>query len=491
MSGADESRTAELPDGMVNGVRDLALARISGTTPWPRVRTAVRRDRRRRAVGASAAAAGLVAATIFAAGTLLPRSAPPAGNDRQGATPAPTRPEPSHTLGTRAPVLPADRDPLNLAGSTAGSLGKDEAWLAGLKERVVGDLAPAPNVAAVRVLWATDHAGQRHALTMARKDAATAFLTLWRGAAGARPEDMHVESRQTVPIHSGRPFLGAHLYQIRTRDREDGPGLFVATGTDLVAVETATGADYDAAGRRAITWAPLQPQGPVFVRVASDAELDTVAVRAADTDGRWFRLQSGASYGDAPRLAPGLLAASPAGTDPKVLTCAADAFTYGGFPAGATPVLGATHRLRKQWLGVAVARAPSGGYLVGMCRTSRPWSSSSSDALQAEGFVVPAPAGGARDLLVLLPCKRARAGAGLDAVCVVAPEGATEVEVAGVRAEVHGRVTVVEFPRPVPEKEVQVTAHRADGKPIGPVRRPLDERVVTDAALPQRDFRQE
>jgi hypothetical protein len=486
MSGVDDPQVAGLPDDMVEGIRDLALARVAGTTPWPRVRTAVRRDRRRRAVGASAAAAGLVAATVLTAGTLLPDTpAAPAGRDRQVATPTPTRSDPSPVPKAPTRVLGADSDPMDLTGATAGSLGQDESWLAGLKARVVDDEETAPDVAAVRVLWAADHAGQRHALTASLKDGTTPFLTLWRGNAGSRPDDMYVESRTYSQFRADKSFMPATLYQIRTRDRKDGPGLFVATGTDLMTVETATGNDYDAAGRRVVTWAPLQPHSAVFVRVASDAELDSMVVRGALTDGEWFQLYNRASFADEPRLPPGFPAVSPSGADPRMLACAAGAFAEGrGLPAGAAPVLGAMPRLGPDWVSLVVARAPAGGYLVGFCRKTGLGVKLPNDPRRAGGFVVPAPEGGARDLLVLVPCKRASGGAGVAAVCVVAPEGATEVEVGGVRAEVHDRVAVVEFPRPVPEDGLRATARREDGEVIGPVRRAETEEAVTDAALP-------
>jgi hypothetical protein len=492
MSDVDDLRPVSLPEDMVDGLRALAAARTAGTSPWPRMRTALRRDRRRRAMGASAAAAALVVATILTAGTLLPDSAPPppAGRDQKTETPrpAPTRPTPSPEPTAPSRALGPEADPLKLTGATAGSLGRDEDWLAGLRERVVVDEESAPDVAAVRVLWAADHAGQRHALTVSLKDANTALLTLWRGDAGARPGDMHVEARKPSVFHTGKPFVDATLYQLRTREREDGPGLLVATGTNLMVAETPTGADYDTTGRRKLTWAPLQPQGAVFVRVASDAELDEAVVRAAATDGRWFRLDADrASWAGDARLLPGLTAVSPAGADRKVLTCAAEAFAPSrrGFPPDATPVLGATPRLGTEWVGIAVARAPAGGYLVGMCRASRPDRADGSTSGRAEGFVVPAPAGGARDLLLLLPCRRAPGGIGVVAVCVVAPEGVTEVEVGGVRAEVHDRVAVVEFSQPPPVDGLRATARRANGEVIGPVRRPDGEDGLSRLAFPQ------
>jgi hypothetical protein len=41
-----------LPDDVADRLRAAARARTTGTTPWPRVRVAVRRSRRRRAAGA-------------------------------------------------------------------------------------------------------------------------------------------------------------------------------------------------------------------------------------------------------------------------------------------------------------------------------------------------------------------------------------------------------------------------------------------------------
>ena len=87
---------------------------------------------------------------------------------------------------SRRPCTQPDPDPLNFAGATAGSLGDDTAWLQGLKERIVAH-GMAPDVAHVRVLWATDHAGSRHAVTIAQPTAQTYQLAHGGGRQGPSP----------------------------------------------------------------------------------------------------------------------------------------------------------------------------------------------------------------------------------------------------------------------------------------------------------------
>jgi hypothetical protein len=299
---------------------------------------------------------------------------------------------------------------------------------------------------------------------------------------------MHVGAREAATFPAGRPFVKTTVFFLRTQEGVDGPGLIVATGSDLMRVETATGTDFDAAGRRALTWVPLEPEAAVFARESSDAELDAMVVRAATTDGRWFQVGGRGSSSGEPHLQPGLLAVSPPGADPEVLTCASTAFSAwpGGAPPGSEAVLGATPRLGDQWIGLAVARAPAGGYLVGLCRTTRPGDAERSSAQQSEGFVVPAPAGGADDLLVLVPCERSPGLVDVAAVCVIAPKGVAEVEVGGVRAPVRDRVAVVRFPAPTPVDGLRATARGTDGDVLGPVKRADGEEAVSQSAL--RDY---
>jgi hypothetical protein len=352
----------------------------------------------------------------------------------------------------------------------------------------VEDATDVPDASQVRVLWATDHAGKRHALTMSRAGTQVAVLTLWRGDAGASPAAMRVMAREPSGFSPDRPFVRSSLFQIRDGDDADGPGLFVATGTELMAVEAATGPAYDTAGRRTLTWAPLQPRGAVFVREATDAELDDMIVRGAAPDGRWFRMSGRSAWSTEVRVPDGLLDVSLPDVQPQALRCAVRRFAplHGGFPDGSMPLLGATPRLGAAWVGLVVARAPDGAYLVGLCRTSQPdRTAETGNPEQGEGFVVPAPAGGERDLLILVPCERSGGMALVTAVCVIAPEGATEVEVGGVRAEVRDRLAVVSFPQPLPVDEVRATARRADGSVVGPVRRADGEEAVTAVALPE------
>jgi hypothetical protein len=167
---------------------------------------------------------------------------------------------------------------------------------------------------------------------------------------------------------------------------------------------------------------------------------------------------------------------APAGTDRDVLTCAAMAFApeRGGFPRGSTPVLGAAPEEDRKWYGIAVARAPGGGYLVGSCPTLHPEWSNSSGAENAQGYVVPAPEGGPAALFAMVATTTGQAVS----VVVVAPEDAAEVEVAGQTVPVRDRVAVVLLPAGTPEAGLTATARTSDGRTLGTTRPAATERDI-------------
>jgi hypothetical protein len=434
------------------------------------VRLAVRRSRRRRAAGAAGAAvlaAGLVTGVTLAADGRYDATPQPA--DRSDVTPPPLPTPPPRELG-------ADADPFFLAGRTAGSLGDDEPWLRGLRQRAVAE-GKAPGESAVRVLWAHDHDGVRHALTLAELRERDWGIVRWRGPAGAEPGRLAAVAAEGVPMADpgARPTMVPTMFPVRTEGNA-GPGLLVVVGEDLRAVEVSAGADYDTTGRRSDRWVPLEPDAGVWVGEASETMLDTMHVRVAPaSDGRW---RPPYSDSDAPGVAAppaGLADVAAAGADADVLACAGGSFVQGGggFPAGSTAVLGATPTLDGEWLGLVVARAPAGGHLVGVCRTGTPDPGAEAAATQTDGFVVPAPRGGAGALLAAVPCRRAAEG--LTAVCVIAPEGAVEVEVAGVTREVRDRVAVVPLPAGTSEDGIRAVARGPGGEVLGTAEPAADE----------------
>ena len=332
----------DLPEEVTDQLRAVARARTSGTTPWPRVHVAVRRSRRRRVAGVTALTATLVAAAAIAGVTLRPEQAPQPADRGTEQTPLPSWTA-SH---------PPDPDPMNLAGATAGSLGDDRAWLDSLKAQMVAD-GLAPDATRVRVLWATDHAGVRHALTVTQATAGYYGIDRWRGPAGAAPGEMSWGdipremikqlshgSPRALPLENGR--VPAEVFQIRDGTGNEGPGLLVTIGSDLSKVEVASRIDYDAAGRKIAGWSPMTPDAAVWVHVASDEELDTMRVRIVGPDGKRVPGRGGYSYSDIKVPPLDLAAVAEPGTDPEILACAAMAFSpeRGGFPAGSTPLLG-------------------------------------------------------------------------------------------------------------------------------------------------------
>jgi hypothetical protein len=452
-----------LPPEVADLLRGAARARTEGSSPLPRMHRAIRRDRSRRAVGRSVlAAAAVVAATVATGVVGADRAAPPPG---PAGIPTPTAP--------RTPAPGADSDPLNLAGPAAGPLAGDTAWLQGMKQRLV-EMGKASDPAHARVLWAADSHGRRFALTIAANGIQWS-IEKWRGPEGAAPGAMAITESSGPATRAGKPDLGQRYFSFRaSSDETTGPGVLVAIGQGISDVEVGSGFDYAADGRKTATWRPLEPEAAVWVREATAEEIGSMRVRARTVaDGLRREVGGGGAYGQAP-VPPGMADVAPAGTDPEVLTCAAMAFApeRGGFPPGSTPILGGSPNVGGQWFGIAVAKAPGGGYLVGSCRTRHPEYSNSSGAAGANGFVVPAPDGGADRLFTIVATRIGRLrgseteAAVLSAV-VVAPKGTTEVEVAGLTIPVRDRLAVVTFPKDTPAEGLTATARGADGGILG------------------------
>jgi len=473
-----------LPAGVAEQLRAAARSRTEGSVPYPRLATAIRRDRRRRALGGAAVGvAALLAATLVTSAVRADRPAQPA-NRGAGPTQTPT-PAPSRTQEPGP-----DGDPYNLAGRTAGALGRDAAWLQGMRQRVV-EHGRASDAAHVRVLWAADHWQSRYAMTIAQQGAVWT-LEEWAGKLGAAPSAMTYEGGRgaTAAGAGARPVMRALATTFRSvAGPTPGGALVVAVGDRLSDVEIGSDFDYTADGRKTASWRPMKPEGAVWTGLFTATELPAVTVRVRAADG--LRRSAGGGrrgYVDA-GLSPGLVDVAPPGTDRAMLTCAASAFApfAGGFPRGATPVLGGAAKVGFEHYGIAVARAAGGGYLVGSCPTLRPEGGTRfADAPQ--GFVVPAPAGGPDDLFALLQSSWNDARIGDEvakgqiipgptrtAAVVVAPVGATEVEVAGTTVPVHDRLAVV---RDVPEEGVTAIARDATGRELGRTGYATSERNV-------------
>ena len=456
--------TAEdrMPDAVVENLLGAARASVADSVPFPRMHEAIRRHRRRRMAGGAAVAVAALVATTAVTATLRADHSPLPPSNRGSApaqSPSPTQPGP-------------DSDPPSLAGATAGSLAADRAWLDGMKQRLVRD-GVASDTAHARVLaWQ---------------------IASWRAATGATPEAMVSEAGPGYgygtsngdPLREDPQFVSFRV----SDDALKGPGLLVVYGEGLSGVEVASGVEYTADGRKSATWRPLEPEAAVWTREVTAEEIDGVEVRARTADGLRRPLGGGRTYAQAP-LPPGMAEVAPEGTDGDVLTCAAMAFApeRGGFPKGSTPVLGAPPVQEGTWYGIAVARAPGGGYLIGSCLAPYPEWSSSSGTENAQGYVVPAPEGGPASLFAMIAAK-AGPPRGTETedvpVVVVAPEAAAEVEVAGQTVPVRDRVAVLLLPAGTPEAGLTATARTSDGRTLGatglaPTEREIDQEAFFD-----------
>jgi hypothetical protein len=446
-----------LPADAAEQLRRAARTQTEGSVPYPRLAVAIRRDRRRRAAGGVAVGvAAVLAATLVTSAVRADRPTLPSN---RGTAPAPTTPEPG-----------PNGDPLSFTGRTAGSLGRDAAWLDGMKQRLVRE-GKAADAEHARVLWATDHEGRRFAVTVAQNRGVWSVLP-WRGTAGSAPAAMtlDVDPRSPKASMAADPEIVTLAYSFRVSDDPpDGDGVLVVVGRGLSEVEISSGLDYTPDGRRSETWRALVPEGPVWTLNARDEELDGLAMRAKRSRGSPIPVAINAT----PRPTPpaGLADVTPPGAHQGVLSCAATNFDgRRGFPPGSTALLAGTRRFGFDWFGVVVARAPGGGYIVAACRTLNSPYGDSGEVIPDGSYAVPVPVDGPAGVFTLWENGTASTAPGGDTVTVavvVAPEGATEVEVAGRTAAVRDRLAVVGFPPGVHGAVFPATARNAAGEVLG------------------------
>jgi len=446
-----------LPAGVAEQLRGAARARTEGSVPYPRLAVAIRRDRRRRAAGGVAVGvAAVLAATLVTSAVRADRTTLPSN---RGAAPTPTTPEPG-----------PDGDPLSFTGRTAGTLGRDAAWLDGMKRRLVRE-GKASDAAHARVLWATDHEGRRFAVTVARNRGVWSVLP-WRGAAGSTPVAMapDVDPRSTRASMASQPEIVTLAYSFRVSDDPpDGDGVLVVVGRGLSEVEVSSGADYTPDGRRSETWRPLAPEGAVWTLSARDQELDGLVMRAKRSQG--FPDPVAVNATPRPAQPAGLAAVTPPGAHQGVLSCAATNFDgRRGFPPGSTALLAGTRKFGLDWFGVVMARAPGGAHLVAACRTLTSPYGDSGEVIPDGSYVVPVPAGGPSGVFTMWQngtASTAIGGETVNVAVVVAPAGATEVEIAGRTAAVRDRLAVVGLPPGVQGAGFTATARNAAGEVLG------------------------
>jgi hypothetical protein len=137
--------------------------------------------------------------------------------------------------------------------------------------------------------------------------------------------------------------------------------------------------------------------------------------------------------------------------------------------------------------GIAVARAPGGGYLAGTCRTSQPeLMKLNIRSADPRGYVVPAPAGGPDRLLagVLLEPGYEADGVRTPAkVLVVTPRDATEVRYGGTTVPVHDRLAIVTLPDRATAEVFEATVHDAGGTSLGTARIAPSEQDVEQVSF--------
>jgi hypothetical protein len=497
-----QDRHGEFPPELADRLRAAARRGTDGTTPFPRVRLAVRRDRRIRAAGAATAAAALlVVATAVTGAVRSDHAAPPAN---RGEGPVSTTPGP-------------DGDPYTMTGSTAGSLAGDKAWIRGMEQRLTDrGIGLGGRMREARVLLATDHDGTRYALTVGLRrvtDTSTGVrggvwtFQGWRGRPGAAPAEMQYDETAQALAGPGVDAEGSVQYVAirRSADRNTSPGLMVVVGRGLAGVEAGSRVTYRADGTETATWRPLRRERAVWWSAADADELTAGHVRARFSDGLRRAIVDATNDATAPPPL-GMAGVAPAGTDAGTLDCAATSFDRlrgggprgstsldrvpgggGGFPRGSTPVLGRVRRQGDVWIGVAVARAPGGAYLVGTCRTRHPeWPVDGAET--AGGYVVPAPAGGPDHLLTVMPVQPGGPAPDPDAetatkLVAIAPRGATEVTFGHVTAPVQDRLAVIDLPDRTPIHGITVTARDAAGRTLGTAQVPRTDQEAEAAAF--------
>ncbi len=351
--------TDQLPSDLVVRLRELASTQTVGSSPWPNLERVIRQDRRRRRLGAGAAAVALVVVGALLTG-LLQSPAP----HSQPAIPA---------SKSRAAELSALRN-AGWDGPVSGSLAHDDTWLNGLRNQVVKTSRTAPPEQTglrsqdVLVQWAGDVEGSRYALVLyplaASPDSEASFMIMvLAGPAGADAKHLSLRTAQPAPEPTKTLTRAIIDYEAAVEASAPHQTLLLVSGPQVTSVKVGTARHFASDGSTSTTWRELRPDsggGSTWMSGLNDLEH---SIHEVAVSGVRRPLDIGPT---SMPLIDTVKAIAPPGTNTDVLSQASTALQSLGASLSEQPRIATTVRLSRQLqLGASVVQSPDGPYIVG------------------------------------------------------------------------------------------------------------------------------
>jgi hypothetical protein len=462
--------TTESHEDLAARLHDLATARTAGSQPWPRVSHSIRRARRRRRLPVAAALVVALATGLGAATGVLE---PSGGGQIHAAA------QTASQGSDQPPVLRR----AGLIGEIGGSLGDDEAWIDGLRERIATlaqEEHQQTSPQGVLVLWAGDLAGRRYAVVMNHYDAtvdAGWSLTPLVGRIGATPDAMIPRKNAIAGLDDtamGQPAV--MIIGDQDEAPEQGVAFVIAPRADEVSV--ASGRTVSPTGVITSRWRPLEKDGAAVWTTALDR--DELALFSVRVDGE--EQPNGGGVGgprfDELTTARQIAAPGTAGSELREARQALDPIRP--LPSE-VPVIAGTSVHDDLTATGLVLRTPDNGYLVGIHAKASPSASQSGSRqlgylVSRQPFASPDRFMAAAQLTGLIqPGRQGEQPSNLyiPVYVAVVPQGATSIRIGTLVAPAENRVAVV---RAAPSDiaggypdSVRVEALDADGRVIAAV----------------------
>jgi len=462
MAHEDQTTDPGLPADLAARLHRLAETETTGSRPFPRVDTALRRDRFTRygTIAVATAVAAAVLAIEMLGGVGLNQA-------EQGVPAAPTA-----TSTTTSSPTPSATTPQEAGyGQTAGSLAEDTDWLADIADVAVkyarrSEPDAEPQVDDLQVVATGDIADRARYAVVLVPVRTTENLTVWEretwlGKAGSKASAMTMIDGSGFSDDDVLPtYPSALFYSWVPDDPSQAFVILVAPGAQDV--EITSGRRFLPDGTTQDETRALTATGSAVWVSALTADEYQIAEYSADGQG----VDEGTN---AP--SPDLSSVATSGTDTDQLEGLANSwYQCPGMGTDMDPVFAAAHAITgtETDLSGGILRSPDNGYLVGLAAVHHNGANSTT-SWQA---CVQTDQNYADDSEIMVAAvSSGYSGKALGRghrLLVLAPEGAVQVRAEGVTADVDDRLATIDVP--VSKKKAPtVQALDADGRVIATV----------------------
>lgn len=465
----DQNPEPGLPVNLVARMHRLAETETAGSRPFPRLDTAIRRDRVTRF--GTIALAGAVAAAVIAVEVI---SGSALHTSQQGVPAAPTTSDVAVTASA-TPTVTATSPEQAGYGQTAGSLADDTTWLANFTDQVLKnakDAEPDMTVTAddIHVVAAGDIATRaRYAVVLVgyrSSDDTTWSRGVWSGAAGAAADAMKPAlttdfTDGSVPTDPDGFFFVQDADDPDANDPSKAVAIIVAPGAQDVQIVSSR--RYLPNGTTQDQTRQLTATGTAVWTAALSADEYQISEYTADGQGTGYATTASA---------PDLSSVAAAGTDSTLLTGLDTAWgdNCPGLSTELEPAFASARLVSDPSgdLAAGILRSPDNGYLVALSAVHHDGKNTTTSwhtcALTDQNYAD-------SDDVMLAAVATGYTGKALGQghrLLVLAPAGAVKVRAEGVTSTVKDRLAVIDV-QTSDKKAPTVEALDANGAVIATV----------------------